>query len=218
MERQEHWTTERRQPFSPRKIVAISGAIMLEAAAIYCVTTVLVFKGAPVVPHPIDIRILDTTPPKPKPFVLQPQLANPTKVPVSRPYIVIDTPQPVPEATAGRMPFPPVTQTPVQTTGAQPKLQGISAPVSIGASHSCVREYPAVAQRLNQQGTTTIRFTVNANGSVSNVQIARSSGHDALDRAAIRCASSWRYKPAIENGQAVLAPWTANVRWKLQGG
>jgi outer membrane biosynthesis protein TonB len=39
-----------------------------------------------------------------------------------------------------------------------------------------------------------------------------------LDDAAIRCATSWRYRPAFENGRPVPASWTTNVQWKLRNG
>jgi|SRR5579862_4464853 len=210
---------ERQQRFSPGKIAAISGAVVLEAAAIFCVATGLKFPDGHATPGPIETRVLPTPQPKVQPVALpKVPLVRPETAAVPKPIIVIETPQPPPRILADRMPAHPVVPGQGQAAVAPPKLQGITAPVSIGASHSCTSQYPAIAQRLNQQGTTTLRFTVNTDGSVSNVDVANSSGHDALDRAAIRCASSWRYKPALVGGQPVSAPWTAIVRWKLGNG
>jgi TonB family protein len=75
-----------------------------------------------------------------------------------------------------------------------------------------------MAVRLNQQGMTTIRFTVNPDGSVANVYVWRSSGHEMLDDAAIRCAWFWRYRPALWEGRPVPATWTTIVRWRLRNG
>ena len=52
-------------------------------------------------------------------------------------------------------------------------------------------------------------------GSVSNVAVAKSSGHDRLDQAAVSCAQSWHYKPASQNGQPVEVPWQTAVKWQL---
>ena len=217
MQRPAHLMAQRQPQFSPRMIAAISGAVMLEAAVIYFVANSLASRGFLTSPQPLQVQVL-APPPKVHPVVLpEPQLVRPSTVAVPKPDFQIQT-LPAPQVTPGKMTPRPVTPVPVHTADIPPKAQGITAPVSIGGSHGCTREYPAVAQRLNQQGTTTIRFTVNTDGSVANVQVANSSGFDSLDQAAIRCASSWRYKPAVKNGQAVSAPWTANVLWKLQNG
>ena len=224
MERPAHLIIQRRRLFSPRAIVAISGAVVFEAAVIYAVATSLTFSGLRTIPHAVQVEILKMTPPKVQPVVLpQTQLVKPAPASVPPPEIQIQTPQPPPQITAVKMPPHPVMPAPVQTAAqpapppAPPKPQGITAPVSIGGSHSCENEYPPSAQRLNQEGTTTVKFMVNTEGSVSDVQVVNSSGHDALDQAAIRCASAWRYKPALENGEPVPAPWTTNVQWKLNG-
>jgi protein TonB len=212
----------RRRQFSPRMIAAMSGAVVLEAAAIYAVATGLTFRGIRAIPHTVQVEILKVPPPKVEQVVRPPpELVKPTVASVPPPDIQIQTPQQLPQITVVKMPPHPVMPPPVQTAAAPPappKPQGISAPVSIGGSHSCQSEYPPSAQRLNQQGTTSIKFTVNTDGSVSDVHVVDSSGHDTLDQAAIRCASSWRYKPALQNGQPVPAPWTTNVQWTLQNG
>lgn len=222
MERPAHLIIQRRR-LSPRKLAAISGALVFEAAAIYAVATGLTFSGVRLIPHIVQAEVLATPPPKVQPVVPPPQLVKPTLASVPPPEIQIQTQQPPPQITVAKMPPHPVMPPPVQTAAAPappapPKPQGISAPVSIGGSHSCENEYPAMAVRLNQQGTTTIKFTVNTDGSVTDAQVVNSSGHDALDSAAIRCASAWRYKPALQDGQPVPAPWTTDVRWKLQNG
>jgi len=220
MERPVHFIPQRRR-FSPRSIAAISGAVVLEAAAIYVVATGLTFRGIRALPHTLEAEVMKVPPPRVEPVVQPPpQLVKPTVASVPPPEIQIQTPQPPPQITVAKMPPHPVVPPPVQTAAAPaapPKPQGISAPVSIGGSHSCENEYPATAVRLNQEGTTSIKFTVNTDGSVSDVRVVGSSGHDTLDEAAIRCASSWRYKPALANGQPVQAPWTTNVQWKLNG-
>jgi len=50
------------------------------------------------------------------------------------------------------------------------------------------KRYPSQARRASLQGTVTIRFTVTRNGSVSGIRLARSSGHQVLDQAALEMA------------------------------
>jgi protein TonB len=101
----------------------------------------------------------------------------------------------------------------------EPKA-AVSSPVAVGRPHVCgQRYYPPSAVRLGYEGTTTLGFTVNTDGSISNVHIVNSSGHDDLDQAAISCAQNWsNYKPAMMNGQPVAVPYKALVKWNLQGG
>lgn len=48
------------------------------------------------------------------------------------------------------------------------------------------KRYPREARREGQEGTPTVRFTVNRRGRVSNISITRSSGHELLDQATIK--------------------------------
>jgi periplasmic protein TonB len=223
MERPAHLII-RKPRFAPRRIAAISGALVLEAAAIYAVASALSFSGLPIFPHAVQVEFLKEPPPKEQPVVLpQLRLVEPPTPIVPPPEIQIRTPPPPRRITVAKVPRHLAMPAFVQIAGppappAPPKPRGITAPVSIGASHSCGNRYPFLAVRLNQQGTTTVRFTVNIDGSVSNVQLAKSSGHEMLDEAAIGCAYAWRYRPALEDGRPVAAPWTTNVQWKLRNG
>ena len=224
MERPVHLKIERRG-FSQRRIVAISAALMLQAAAIYAVVTGLTISGFRFFPQSLDVQFFERPPPEPRPVVLpRLELVKPPPPIVVQPEIQIQTPRPPPVRVV-RMHRYPVVTAPVQIARVPPpaapapvRLLGITAPVSIGVSHSCERAYPTIAVRLDQQGTTVLGFTVNTDGSVSGVQILKSSGHEMLDDAAIICASAWRYRPAFENGRPVRARWTTNVQWKLQNG
>lgn len=105
------------------------------------------------------------------------------------------------------------------TTQHEPPKPMITSPAAIGRPHACGRaQYPALAVRLNHEGTVGLSFTINTDGGVTNVAVTSSSGHDELDQAAMTCAQSWTYKPAIQNGAPVAVPWKTNVKWNLNGG
>jgi protein TonB len=223
MERPAHLMVRKRR-FSPRNIAAISVALLFEAASIYVVATSLAFNGFRFIVPAMDVEFLKTKPPPDQPQVLpQLELVKPPTPIVPPPEIQIQLPRPPPRITVAKRHPHPFMPAPVQTAGpparpAPPRPLGITAPVSIGGYHNCEHEYPGQSVRLNQQGTTTIGFTVNTDGRVSNVYVVNSSGHEMLDDAAIRCAFSWRYRPALVNGRPVPAPWTTNVHWKLWNG
>ena len=102
---------------------------------------------------------------------------------------------------------------------APPKPAGITAPVQIAGGGAVCNSayYPPIAVRLNQTGTTTVTVHIGADGNVQNVDVANSSGHDSLDQASIKCITSrWRFKPAMENGQAVATIKQYALKWVLQ--
>src|SRR5947209_8637579 len=180
MERPAHLTVQRRR-FALRNIAAFSGALVLEAAAIYVIATALAFSGFQFIQPSVHVEFLKTKPPRIPPVVVpQLQLIKPPTPIVPPPEIQIQIPRPPPHIRVARMPRHPVMQ-PVRVQMAGPpaptpppaplKAAGITAPVSIGRSHSCQQEYPSTALRLNQQGTTTIKFTVNTDGRVSSVRV-----------------------------------------------
>jgi TonB family protein len=77
--------------------------------------------------------------------------------------------------------------------------------------HTCADFVPAGTK--HDAGTTTVAFTITAIGKVVEPKVASSSGYPELDAAAVQCAQTWRYNPAIENGKPVAAPWKAEVKW-----
>lgn len=67
------------------------------------------------------------------------------------------------------------------------------------------QQYPLSAQQMERKGRTTIQFTLATNGSVSNLKIAKSSGTNSLDEAAmaaVRDASPFQHiEKYIQNSQ-----------------
>ncbi len=67
------------------------------------------------------------------------------------------------------------------------------------ASH---KRYPPDARNRGEEGEVTIRFTVDGDGSVREVAVAKGSGHTTLDAAAV----------AMLQGARVPAPGAAATR------
>ena len=61
-------------------------------------------------------------------------------------------------------------------------------------------KYPASARDNNVEGSVTVEYTINTDGSVVGARVASSSGNSDLDRAAVDAVESRKYKPAIQGG------------------
>ena len=118
----------------------------------------------------------------------------------------IDETRPAAPPPPARAPAPPPTPAPapVQVATSDPELLGKpSAP------------YPIRALRDRESGTVMLRVTVAPDGTPSEIGLARSSGSRLLDRAAMGAVKSWRFSPAMRNGQPVAATVQIPVAYKL---
>jgi len=66
--------------------------------------------------------------------------------------------------------------------------------------------YPAAARLARAEGTTLLRVHISTDGSIDDVQVQRSAGHAALDRAAAEAVRKWRFEPT-RNGSVAVAVW-----------
>jgi TonB family protein len=78
-------------------------------------------------------------------------------------------------------------------------------------------DYPEELREQGVQGTVTVRYTVDENGKVTDAGVARSSGSDVLDDAALRAIRRFRYRPAQQNGQPRPFQKTKQFVFRLSG-
>jgi protein TonB len=81
-------------------------------------------------------------------------------------------------------------------------------------------DYPPAAARANATGTTSIQFTVGADGKMTAAEIVRGAGasreHRLLDRLALSKLSECTFKPGVdENGKPVGGTFRVDYVWKL---
>ncbi|WP_042300008.1 energy transducer TonB [Paraburkholderia kururiensis] len=121
---------------------------------------------------------------------------------------VEDTPPPVLQP-----PAPPAAA-PARAAAAAPGPNLLDKPKEIDAGElkqlACkipAPEYPAKAKRLQQEGTVVIKLTIGTSGAVSSADVARSSGVDSLDAAALASIRAGHCRPYTVAGfpQAVQA-------------
>jgi len=78
-------------------------------------------------------------------------------------------------------------------------------------------KYPVICQENGIQGKVICQFTVNKDGSIVDIQVLRSSGHDALDNEAKRVIQSMpKWAPGKQRGKPVRSRFTLPVTFKLQ--
>ncbi|MBQ8699054.1 MAG: energy transducer TonB [Schwartzia sp.] len=86
-----------------------------------------------------------------------------------------------------------------ETQGIPPASDAIEAPaVPPSVTAGRAPEYPYSAQRKNIEGTVVVRFLLNKDGGVDDVDVAESSGNDALDRAALEAAEGFSFSPGLD--------------------
>jgi protein TonB len=62
----------------------------------------------------------------------------------------------------------------------------------LGAVQRVRPDYPVMSRKRREEGTVTLLIALR-DGSVSDVKIERSSGHAALDEAAVSAVRKWRF-------------------------
>lgn len=62
--------------------------------------------------------------------------------------------------------------------------------------------YPRAAERRGESGEVLLRVLIGTDGQPAQVIVTRSSGYEALDRAAIQAMRAAQFKPYLDNGVA----------------
>jgi periplasmic protein TonB len=190
------------------RIAAMSAAIALNTAALIAVMRPMVAEIATFTPKPQTITLIDhPTPPKPLP-VPDIELKPLPKAVQRTPVTIHDVAPPPPVDTApptdeGTIQAPPVVQAP-----ATPAPAAETAPVETTLAYVAAPapRYPTQAIHSRMQGTVTLRVLVDEAGKPLDVVVETSSGHKLLDDAARnQVLASWRFQPAVQNGQHVKA-------------
>jgi len=76
--------------------------------------------------------------------------------------------------------------------------------------------YPREARRRGWEGTVEVSVEVGAQGQVVATAILSSSGHRALDEAAVRALAEARFQPARRQGQAEAGQLALRVTFRLE--
>jgi protein TonB len=77
-------------------------------------------------------------------------------------------------------------------------------------------EYPPASRRAGEAGTVTLQVYVLESGRAGEVKVAKSSGFEKLDEAAVKeVQRNWRFVPGKEDGKPVAMWHTFAVTFRL---
>ena len=117
-----------------------------------------------------------------------------------------------PEPAVEPDPTPPEPQPePVPAQEADPAPQTVMAPEQRGAEVNVRPDYlrnpppiyPRTARERSEEGTVLVEVEVLASGRCGGIRVLASSGHVALDEAAVRAVRQWVFRPARRFNQPV---------------
>ena len=78
-------------------------------------------------------------------------------------------------------------------------------------------KYPEVSRNNCSQGRVFVRFFVEVDGSITQVEVLKSSGDPHLDNEAVRVVSTMpKWQPAEQNGKAVRTRFRLPINFRLQ--
>ena len=77
--------------------------------------------------------------------------------------------------------------------------------------------YPTESARNNEQGTSRIRFSIDAEGSLEKAEISKSSGYQRLDEAAMKLLSQCTFKAARDReGKPISGTFDVEYVWQIK--
>lgn len=105
-------------------------------------------------------------------------------------------------------------QTTVFVAPTPPRAPGVRTAAKI--IPAAAPPYPAVSIRRNEQGVSTLEVCLDKRGVVTSAKLGVSSGHEALDEAALKWVRSAKFTPAKIDGVAqTVCGHSVSYEWNL---
>ena len=176
---------------------------------------------------PMFVDLITPAPPPPVPPPPPPPPPKPQPIQKKAPPvpIIAAPPAPTPSPQAFEVPVepaPPAPPPPPVAVAAAPAPPAPPAPPRTLPSSALQfviappLQYPNVSKRLQESGTTLVRFYVDEAGQPHNAQVSRSSGFERLDAAALAAVQKSRLKPYVDNGVATAGWVIVPLKFELE--
>ena len=213
-------------PISRNAIIALV-VVALHVGFIWALQSGLLMRAVEII-VPAEVLSQFIEPPAPKIRPVPPAPPTPpkpvkraeAKAPAPQPLAISD-PTPSPNAPTGAttpQPAPaPIAAAIAVAPAAPPSPPAIQLPSSDASYLQNPKPpYPALSRRLNEQGKTTVRVMIGADGLPQRAELSKSSGFDRLDQAALATVMRWRYVPGKRGGVAEAMWFNVPINWVLE--
>jgi protein TonB len=182
----------------PTPLLLVGG---LHLAVIWALLHGLQIHNAPSL-SPTDIVAAVIEKPTPPPEAPLPQRFQPDKIKFTEPQpppFVVDVSKATPPVISDDL--PPLRAEP-QNLGGSADPQPVITAAAVDRSHPLTQPpYPMSSIHLGEAGALALDILVGADGRVRDAKVAKSSGYDRLDQAAVSEAKQhWHLRPATRNG------------------
>lgn len=201
-------------------------AIIVTAAihAIVLAAVLMIRAEAPQAKQDKRLTVVDLMasppPPPPSPDVpppSQPEIVAPRPpIQIARTPSVATTPDPQPQAPVAPVSAPAIAPGPPVVAAPAPPSTVQVSDLSVRMTSGSPPRYPMESRRKREQGTVLLSLTLGVDGRVANISVARSSGFDRLDQAALSAVRKWRWAPLIQDGRPVLMKGVVEIPFVLK--
>lgn len=156
-------------------------------------------------------------PPAPK---QQETPTQPNETPLTPPIVA---PPPIVQAPAAAVPVltvaqpaPPPPSAPAPAAAPSAEAAPITPPDASARNLGNVApKYPMQARLRHWEGTIRLKVLITPEGRVKDISVARSSGFDVLDDAALETVRKWKFEPGKQAGVPVEAVGFLNIPFRL---
>ena len=167
------------------------------------------------------VRLAPEAQPPPRDEREPPEEPDPPEVPPTPSFALQTANQP-------QLSAPQIEMTAAITSGPLLDMTPLAAPASnkqtVLSGHELMPlvrvppRYPGRAARLQIEGSVTVEFTITADGSVADPAVIESDPPRVFDKAALQAIVQWKFKPRVEDGQAVESRASQRIEFALGGG
>jgi periplasmic protein TonB len=202
-----------------KRTLAFILVVIIHALFFWVLASGLGAKIVEVVTGPVETKIIDEAPDEDRPPPPPPEMDTPPPY-VPPPEISI-------EMAADTGPTTAISNVTSERPVAAPAPVAAAAPVAKAVvkvppstqgkgARITQPEYPPASRRAGEAGTVTLQVFVQENGRAGEVKVAKSSGFEKLDEAAVKeVQRNWRFVPGKEDGKPVAMWHTFAVTFRL---
>ncbi|HEY1678878.1 MAG TPA: TonB family protein [Candidatus Sulfotelmatobacter sp.] len=112
------------------------------------------------------------------------------------------------------IPNTPSALAPTTNAAEREPIQSQAEAAAPQANHNANATYPLLSQHTNVQGSVILQALISAEGSVQSLRVL--SGPAILSAAAQQAVREWRFKPVVQNGQAVETKARITVNFSIK--